>query len=412
SAQGRVRCCSRAAQVDGQHLWLLGVTHQGMLRLTLGPLCFAALRGAAAGESDFDYKLSGKHGGGPCAGPSRSEDIGGIGHCRKRCNEDPGCKFIIFGDDAYPNCMLFENCDKQVDDSRNYTAFRKVESRTSKVKTTTVKTTTVDPSVSMVSSSIRTKDQPNDDKKVNDIRKKSKKSDKEVMDLIKGMCPGEINIDGDGPVQLINTVWNLGDDHAGKVKVDTKVGKNGAVVPYMSGRTYFAEACKPGVYNHNEYVAMNLLGKTFSYTVDLTDAGCGCNAALYLTNLRQNPNVSECQDYYCDANNVCGVSCAEVDIMEANQHAWHSTLHTATDRDGAAVGYGGGGPGWSGPRDWAEKDYGPKGRCVDTEKTFRVSVSFPVDSNGVLTAMDVKLEQKGKRRPQSSRRSGGQPRGG
>jgi hypothetical protein len=82
--------------------------------------------------------------------------------------------------------------------------------------------------------------------------------------------------------------------------------------------------------------------------------------------------------------------------MEANQHAWHSTLHTATDRDGAAVGYGGGGPGWSGPRDWPQKDYGPRGRCVDTEHVFRVSVSFPVDSKGVLKAMDVKLEQPGK----------------
>jgi hypothetical protein len=244
----------------------------------------------------------------------------------------------------------------------------------------------------MCDSPIRVKDNK-DDAKTNDLLATmgNKTPEKEVMELVEGMCPGKVDINGTEPIQLINTVWNLGGDHAGKVKVE-----EGAVASYMSGRTYFAEACKSGVYNHNEYVALNLLGKAFEYTVDLTGAGCGCNAALYMTNLRQNGNVSECEDYYCDANNVCGVSCAEVDIMEANQHAWHSTLHTATDRDGAAVGYGGGGPGWNGPRDWVEKDYGVGGRCIDTEKPFRVSVSFPVDAHGVLKAMDVNLTQEGK----------------
>merc|ERR1719277_1072632 len=94
----------------------------------------------------------------------------------------------------------------------------------------------VDPDAIMLDRPIRNKDQP-DDKKVNDLvasmgKHGKKKPEKEVADLIEGMCPGAVNIDGDGPVQLINTVWNLGDDHAGQVKVeamDAKRGKNGAV---------------------------------------------------------------------------------------------------------------------------------------------------------------------------------------
>merc|ERR1719335_961100 len=104
---------------------------------------------------------------------------------------------------------------------------------------------------------------------------------------------------------------------------------------------------------------MKLLGKRFSYTTDMSGAGCGCNAALYLTSLPQSSSASDCGDYYCDANNVCGESCAEIDIQEANQYAWHSTLHTSQDHSGVGKGYGGGGKFWSGPRDWTDEEYSP-----------------------------------------------------
>jgi len=150
---------------------------------------------------------------------------------------------------------------------------------------------------------------------------------------------------GHGTVSMIPTGW--GDPNAAMLGVSG----NGELVTNMGARAYFAERCNAGKYSNEDYLAMNLLGKTLRYTTDMSGAGCGCNAAMYLTSLKQNPNPSDCHDHYCDANNVCGQSCAEIDIQEANQLAWHSTLHSASDRFGVGGGYGGG-DSWNGARDW------------------------------------------------------------
>jgi len=210
------------------------------------------------------------------------------------------------------------------------------------------------------------------------------------------LCQGQFDMPGYGLVEIIPTGWA----DEGFEPVD--VTSSGELEAHMDARAYFADECTPGKYDHKQYLALNLLGKTMRYTVDLTGAGCGCNAAFYLTSMRQNTQPSECSDYYCDANNVCGESCAEIDIMEANQFAWHSTLHTATDHSGVGGGFGGG-DSWNGPRDWGSAEYGPGASCVDTAAPFDVAVSFPVDSQGALAAMEVTLSQSGKSCPLSVR---------
>jgi len=200
------------------------------------------------------------------------------------------------------------------------------------------------------------------------------------------MCPGSITVAGYGPISMVNAKTNKPGHKTGTVEVDAGAG----IVPHMKGRSYFADACKEGHYDSRQYSALQLLGKTMSYSVDLSAASCGCNAALYLTSLHQNADTSTCDDYYCDANKVCGVNCAEIDLMEANNRAFYSTFHVQDDGGGMGGGYG------SARRDWNSTVYGPGARCIDTRYAFKVAVSFPVNAKGKLRAMEVTLSQQGK----------------
>ena len=87
----------------------------------------------------------------------------------------------------------------------------------------------------------------------------------------------------------------------------SKPTRNGA-------RVYLANSCsEASVPTAERYLGEPLLGRTLSVTVDLSRAGCGCNAAFYLVAMRRSPSPGQCDaDYYCDANDVCGVRCAEV----------------------------------------------------------------------------------------------------
>jgi len=176
--------------------------------------------------------------------------------------------------------------------------------------------------------------------------------------------------------------------------------KGDLVVPYMSGRTYFGQSCAAGEYDVQAYSSINLLGKRMSWTTDVSGTGCGCNAAFYLVSMPQNTKVGTCDDYYCDAMKVCGVPCAEIDMQEANQYSWMSTLHAynptaGADSLGKALGYGGS-LGEPERRDWTSEEYGPGAKCIDTQMPFQVSVSFPLAGNGTLAAMEVELSQAGK----------------
>jgi hypothetical protein len=196
-------------------------------------------------------------------------------------------------------------------------------------------------------------------------------------------------VEGFGLASIIPTGWATPDEFIEMRVNDT----SGALVADLGSRAYFANGCTAGVYNHTQYLAFNLLGKKMKYTTDMSGLGCGCNAAFYLTSMHQNREASECSDYYCDANNVCGQSCAEIDIQEGNKFSWHTTLHAKTDHGGVGKGYGGGGANWNGPRDWSSSTYGPGASCIDTMVPFQVEVAFPADASCQLTAMEVTLSQ-------------------
>ena len=76
-----------------------------------------------------------------------------------------------------------------------------------------------------------------------------------------------------------------------------------------------------------DYYTPNLRGGYLEYTVDLSQAKCGCNNAFYLVkmpgkNRDGTLRPDQDHDYYCDANKVKGDYCPEFDIMEANKYAF------------------------------------------------------------------------------------------
>ena len=133
-------------------------------------------------------------------------------------------------------------------------------------------------------------------------------------------------------------------------------------------RIYLGEKCTPTM-SPDMYWRPNWENRTLSYTVDLSQVSCACNVALYMTSM-PTTEPTKCGDYYCDANEVCGKFCTEMDIMEANREAFAITPHQCTgncpdctcDRGGCGA---------------HVPSYGPGSNfAIDTTKPFRVSISF------------------------------------
>lgn len=164
-------------------------------------------------------------------------------------------------------------------------------------------------------------------------------------------------------------------------------------------RVYLANSCVDS-FQPNMFIPFQLLDKTFSFTADLSNVGCGCNAALYLTsmpayNQANQPDPTKCGDYYCDANVVCGVYCPEMDIFEANNRALQVTPHRCDAPQGKYYPHcDGGGCGRNTYRT-NPNAFGPGGNFqVNTQKPFRVNMSFQT-SGGNLNRIVTIISQAG-----------------
>lgn len=169
---------------------------------------------------------------------------------------------------------------------------------------------------------------------------------------------------------------------------EDECGAGGLQVPFNS-RSYLladavaAEECEEQPLGGNflcvdfKAGAYELAGKTLSLTLDLSNADCGCNAAVYLVGMPDSRKAGDCGDRYCDANAVCGLSCVEIDLVEANKVAFVSTVHVADDTSGEAFGLG----------HYVKQErrftsashcsYGPRSACtIDTNKPFDASFTF------------------------------------
>jgi len=184
------------------------------------------------------------------------------------------------------------------------------------------------------------------------------------------------------------------------ILIETFHINNNSLTIEHNRRIYIAGSCV-NTFGPDIFKGLPLLDQTLSFTADLSQVGCGCNAAFYLVAMpaygpNNQPDPTKCGDYYCDANNVCGLYCVEMDIFEANNRAIQVTPHKcdapqghyypSCDRGGCAIN----------TYHLNPNNFGPGSNfIVNSQKPFRVSMSF-MTTNNVLTSIYTVVSQEGK----------------
>jgi len=182
---------------------------------------------------------------------------------------------------------------------------------------------------------------------------------------------------------------------------DVSDASTGRILMGHNNFTSLASACdRPGHPDPQHITQIPLLGRTLSFTADLSHVGCACNLAVYLVAAPARhrsgaPNRGR-GDFYCDANKVGGHWCPEIDLMEANNHAFQATPHkcdppvgdhhyTSCDRGGCA----------QNTRDMANAYGMGENFIIDTRHPFEVRSTFEGDQH-TFTGFRTVLSQGGR----------------
>jgi len=182
--------------------------------------------------------------------------------------------------------------------------------------------------------------------------------------------------------------------------VGIQVKQDSLTLKHDSGSS-LTSRCK-NHYGPWDLVQLRLLAGSISFTVDLSRVGCACNLAFYFVSapardvdgipIAGNTTYAP-GNYYCDANQVGGQWCPEVDVMEANTHAFQATPHkcdppvgdrhyTHCDRAGCAQN-----------TRYMNQAYGPgPSFSINTLQPFKVTTEFWA-SGSTLTGMKTTLQQ-------------------
>jgi cellulase len=145
----------------------------------------------------------------------------------------------------------------------------------------------------------------------------------------------------------------------------------------------------------------SLLGKTLSYDIDVSTVGCSCNAALYFVSMpgftqSGQADPTSGRDYYCDANEVGGEYCWELDTYEGNKYTVQTTPHKCDSAAGQHI--------WNcdrggcGQNAWYADNKGmcPDGSCkINTSQPYNHAVTY-VSTNGQLSRVHNQFTQNGK----------------
>ncbi|CAE7226958.1 eg7A [Symbiodinium natans] len=129
---------------------------------------------------------------------------------------------------------------------------------------------------------------------------------------------------------------------------------------------------------------LQLPGKTFSATIYLNGAGCGCNVGFYLVAMPAWP-PGDFSDCYCDANCEGENCCNEFDLNNMNTHALQVTNHLCGDPPTRWNCSANGSP----VMRFTTALFGPgNANTIDTEHPFNYSVQFrETDSESVLVTV-------------------------
>lgn len=118
------------------------------------------------------------------------------------------------------------------------------------------------------------------------------------------------------------------------------------------------------------------MNKTFSVDVNISQISCSCNAALTTVsapgyNSSWQPDGGSTGAYYCDANEVTGVWCQEMDLIEANKYISQTTAHKCDQSPGGYISNCDRGGCPTNTWDWWQPGFGPYSWTIDTTKTYR-----------------------------------------
>ena len=137
---------------------------------------------------------------------------------------------------------------------------------------------------------------------------------------------------GFGPVRTVDPAhpragWAL--EHA---KNGQPTVSDGALTVRGNTRMYLVQDASGATWGSHQYERIDLHAQPLRFTLDLSAVPCGCLACVYLVAMK---DPAAGTSHYCDmAENVApgwgGGTCMELDILEANNHAMQTAIHTRT----------------------------------------------------------------------------------
>ena len=235
-------------------------------------------------------------------------------------------------------------------------------------------------------------------------------NDIDIANYCNGKCartnlaagPLSISVDGKPVTAYVGVSGGTAGDSTSVSAGDMLVIKNPT-----GPRSYLVNNCIEDEFQAGDFLKVSPLSGhgprgRISFLVNLSGTTCGCNAAVYLTSMPAigrdgKPNQTAVKDFSCDSGGVYE-SCPEIDLMEANMHAFSATVHRCVpsttvpghyescDGDGCSIN----------TKHMPDGSYGPgPAYTIDTTRAFRVNTTFSTTVSDSTTTVVAAVGHEG-----------------